>query len=186
MPGPEETRRLYKMLREWSDGDENGFPAQLALLTRAQWRVAATVPESVVSARKGLEQRFAEMQTGIGLRIVEAERALSARAQALKGVAEDHQTRGTTKIQEMNACVAQLEGAARKAKLDLETGAKKWDAALKDFEMAHRRINQMIADLESRPWRSHWVMGVLLLIAAVLLGYAAARLGWAQEIKVTA
>ena len=30
-----------KMLAEWSDGDENGFPVQLALLTRAQWRAAA-------------------------------------------------------------------------------------------------------------------------------------------------
>lgn len=89
--GPEETRRLFKMLREWSDADENGFPAQWALLTRAQWRVAATVPESVVAARMGLEQRFTEMQTGIGLRIVEAESALRARA-------EDHQNRVATQF----------------------------------------------------------------------------------------
>lgn len=30
----------------------------------------------------------------------------------------------------------------------LEAGAKKWEGAVKDFETAHRRINQMIADLE--------------------------------------
>ena len=37
----DEAKRMRKILAEWSDGDENGFPVQLALLTRAQWRAAA-------------------------------------------------------------------------------------------------------------------------------------------------
>ena len=38
---PDEAKRMRKILAEWSDGDENGFPVQLALLTRAQWHAAA-------------------------------------------------------------------------------------------------------------------------------------------------
>lgn len=40
----EEVRRLHKLLTTWSRGDENGFPVQLALLTRAQFRANANVP----------------------------------------------------------------------------------------------------------------------------------------------
>ena len=178
----EETRRLSKMLRVWSDGDENGFPAQLALLTRAQWRAAATVPGAVATARKELEQRFAAMQAALTTQIADAERVLTARAEGLKGVVEDHQTKGAAKIQQMNACVAQMESVAKKVKQDLEAGAGKWDAAVKEYETVHRRINQVIADLESRPWRSHWVMGGLLLVAAALLGHAAARLNWVAAV----
>jgi len=43
----DEAKLFRKMLVEWSDGDENGFPVQLALLTRAQWRAAALVPQAV-------------------------------------------------------------------------------------------------------------------------------------------
>ena len=178
----EETRRLSKMLRVWSDGDENGFPAQLALLTRSQWRAAATVPGAVATARKELELRFAAMQSALTTQIADAERVLTARAEGLKGVVEDHQTKGAAKIQEMNACVAQMESVAKKVKQDLEAGARKWDAAVKEYETVHRRVNQVIADLESRPWRSHWVMGVLLLVAAALLGHAAARLNWVAAV----
>ena len=39
---PGEAKRLRKLLAEWCDGDEESFPVQLALLTRAQWRAAAT------------------------------------------------------------------------------------------------------------------------------------------------
>ncbi len=111
-----------------------------------------------------------------------AEGTLSGKIAGLKSVVEDHARSSSANIQEMNSCLAQLEGAAKKTKQDLEAGAKKWEAAVKDFENAHRRINQMIADLESRPWRSHWVMGVLL-IAAARLGYSCAKLGWAEQIK---
>ena len=33
---PQEAKRLRKMLAEWCQGDENSFPVQLAMLTRAQ------------------------------------------------------------------------------------------------------------------------------------------------------
>jgi hypothetical protein len=51
---PEETRRFQKTLTEWARGDANGFPVQLALLTKAQWRMAATLPASIAGERKAL------------------------------------------------------------------------------------------------------------------------------------
>ena len=56
----EEAKLFRKMMAEWSDGDENGFPVQFALLTRAQWRAAALVPQAVNESRKLIELHLAE------------------------------------------------------------------------------------------------------------------------------
>jgi hypothetical protein len=56
----DEAKLFRKMMAEWSDGDENGFPVQLALLTRAQWRAAALVPQAVNESRKLIELHLAE------------------------------------------------------------------------------------------------------------------------------
>src|SRR5271170_445238 len=56
----DEARRLRKIFVEWCDGDENGFPVQMALLTRAQWQAAASIPRSLNDSRKWLELHLAE------------------------------------------------------------------------------------------------------------------------------
>ena len=56
----DEARRLRKIFVEWCDGDENGFPIQMALLTRAQWQAAASIPRSLNDSRKWLELHLAE------------------------------------------------------------------------------------------------------------------------------
>ncbi len=55
----EETRAVRRLLIEWSKGDENSFPHQLSLLTRAQWRAAAAVP---VETAKVLQQHQSTAQ----------------------------------------------------------------------------------------------------------------------------
>jgi hypothetical protein len=56
----DEAKRMRKILAEWSDGDEDGFPVQLVMLTRAQWRAAALVPQAVNESRKLIELHLAE------------------------------------------------------------------------------------------------------------------------------
>ena len=55
----DEAKRLRKVLAEWSDGDENGFPVQLAMLTRAQWRAAALIPHTIKESGKLIESHLA-------------------------------------------------------------------------------------------------------------------------------
>ena len=56
----DDAKRLRKIFVEWCDGDENGFPVQMALLTRAQWQAAASIPRSLNDSRKWLELHLAE------------------------------------------------------------------------------------------------------------------------------
>src|SRR5437763_7315463 len=57
---PGEAKRLRKLLAQWCDGDEESFPVQLALLTRAQWRAAAAVPRLVNKSRELMARKLAE------------------------------------------------------------------------------------------------------------------------------
>lgn len=171
----EETRRLAKMLREWSDGDENGFPAQIALLTRAQWRVAATVPGSVQEARKSVEATFDGIHAQLTQLVEKGDTAQRARIDELRTLLKTHQTSVESKVRELNSVVTQVESLAKKTREELEKGSKKWDSAVQDFEQSARRLHQVIADLQSRPWRSHWVMGALLILGSGIIGFLAAR-----------
>ena len=56
----EEVDRVHRLIHEWGIGPENGFPAQLSLLTRAQFKAAASIPRSIADSKKWLELHLAE------------------------------------------------------------------------------------------------------------------------------
>jgi hypothetical protein len=55
-----EVDRVHRLLHEWNIGPDNSFPVQLALLTKAQWRIAANLPRLMNDARKLIELHLAE------------------------------------------------------------------------------------------------------------------------------
>ena len=48
----DEVDRVHRLLHEWNVGPDTSFPVQLALLTCAQLRAAASVPRLVNDSRK--------------------------------------------------------------------------------------------------------------------------------------
>jgi len=48
----EEVDQIHRLLPEWSVGTDGSFPVQMALLTKAQWRIAANLPRLMNDARK--------------------------------------------------------------------------------------------------------------------------------------
>ena len=55
-----EVDQIHRLLHEWSVGPDSSFPVQLALLTKAQWRVAANLPRLMNDSRKLIELHLAE------------------------------------------------------------------------------------------------------------------------------
>jgi hypothetical protein len=168
----EETKRLCKLLNEWSTGDENGFPAQLALLTRSQWRVAATIPGAVNEARKLFERELAEQRQQIAALVKTYEQAAAAKIGELRRVIDEHASNSAKNVVELRGQLIESEKIAQRIRRDLESGAGKWNDATVDFEHANKRLTQLCADLQARPWRSHWVLMILLVIATFVAGYA--------------
>ena len=56
----EEVDQIHRLLHEWSVGPDSSFPVQLALLTKAQWRIAANLPRLMNDARKLIELHLGE------------------------------------------------------------------------------------------------------------------------------
>ena len=115
----EEARLFRKMMVEWSDGDENGFPVQLALLTRAQWRAAALVPQAVNESRKLIELHLAEYRRQTKFMLDGFSGAAQKPAdefRAAAGLWPDHSEGGHAyKLQIVDA-----ELVARRVKLEME------------------------------------------------------------------
>ena len=85
---PEEAKRLRKLLAEWFAGDESGFPLQFVLITRAQWRAAAKVPEHIRTECRSLETAFGEQHQRMAGLLAKFETAAELRLKALEEGAE--------------------------------------------------------------------------------------------------
>ena len=54
-----EVDRVHRLIHEWNIGPEDSFPVQLTLLTRAQFKAAASIPRSIADSKKWLELHLA-------------------------------------------------------------------------------------------------------------------------------
>ena len=173
---PAEAKQLRKLLADWCNGQENSFPVQLALLTRAHWRAAATVPVAVNEARKLLDLKLAEQRQQITALVKGYEQTTAAKAGELKSIVADHATNTAKTAAEMRNQLSNAEKVAQRIRSELENGSEKWNEATTDFERITKRLTQLCADLQARPWRSHWVLLILLIITTFVAGYAIGQL----------
>lgn len=166
-----EAKRLRKIMAEWCDGEENSFPVQLALLTRAQWRVAANLPRSVEEARKLLQLEFTNQREQITKLVKDFESTTTAQADKLDSLIESQAASTAQTIAGLRGQLSESEKTAKQIRQELEAGARKWSDAILEFDRAFKRLMQLCADLQARPWRSHWVMLGLLIMAVFVAGY---------------
>ena len=173
---PAEAKQLRKLLADWCNGHEDSFPVQLVLLTRAQWRAAATVPLAVNETRKLLDLKLAEQRQQVAALVKAYEQATAAKGEELKAIVADHATSTAKTVAEMRGHLGESDSVAQRIRSELEGGAEKWKDATTDFEHITERLAQLCADLQARPWRSHWVLVILLLMATFAAGYAIGQL----------
>jgi len=132
---PDEAKRMRKILAEWNDGDENGFPVQLAMLTRAQWRAAALVPQAVNDSRKLIELHLAEYQ-----------RQTSALISNLSVVGEEQTDELKKTVQAHTEALNQASGSFRSQLKEIGAAAQDIRRHLDDGVSAHHRVK---TDLKS-------------------------------------
>ena len=169
---PAKATQLRKLLADWCNGAENSFPVQLVLLTRAQWRIAASIPRSIDEARKLLHREFTEQrQQATGL-VKGFELTTTAKVAALEDLIKTHATNTARTVSEIRSHLSDADKTAKQIRGELERGAEKWNSAITDFQRITKQLTQLCAELQARPWRSHWVLVALLLIATFVAAYA--------------
>lgn len=149
---PAEAKCLRKILAEWCKGDENSFPVQLALLTKAQWRAVARLPRVVEESRKQLEQaqashhvRLSEQFNGA---IEDARRLVSDSRKLLDAVQVDHrrqiEAQSQSTIQAMNGSFKRLDTRLEAYNGVLENVATKIGSKVREIESASREIHNQL------------------------------------------
>lgn len=150
----EEVDRIHRLLHEWSVGPDSSFPVQLALLTKAQWRIAATVPRLMNDSRKLIEQHLAEYRrqckavandfsNTAGQQTVELKNAVEINVQTTRHAAEQIQMQ-----------LADAEAVAKQVKSLMESAASEWESIKTSTTAQCARLEQVTNHLDSRfAWR---------------------------------
>ncbi len=176
----EESRRLHKLLAEWARGDEGSFPVQLALITRAQWRVAATIPKLMEEQRRLLAGQLTATrreEAATAERIQEVQRVQLTKLEA-------EVTRSTNTLREagigQHVELAKAVAVANDIRTGLREGETSWKKAAEGFRKEQERLGEMMAEIrKDREAERSWAAWVAIGIVA-LLGFGAGVFTHAQ------
>ncbi len=169
---PQEAKRLRKMLAEWCQGDENSFPVQLALLTRAQWRAAASVPRLVAESRQQMEHTFAEHRQQTTASIQHLADTVDDKTSVLEQIVATQLEATKKAAAEMRTQLTQTEAVAKRIGGELECGVAEWQKSRADFAEQRQRLLQTLADLRTGYSRQEWLCCAMILAVVLLCGIA--------------
>jgi hypothetical protein len=172
---PEEAKRLRKILAQWCHGDENSFPVQLALLTRAQWRAAAQTPILLKQSLELLDRKLGDYRQQTGTLLKNFNAAADTKAKALEEVIADHREAADVILADLRGHTA----TAKKLLNEIDRELTKGTAELKRFRdefvtERHRLQEAQVRYEQQKNWGDWFVFGMLLL-AMVMIGVF---IGW--------
>jgi len=162
----EEVGRVHRLLHEWNVGPDSSFPAQLALLTKSQWRIAANLPRLMNDGRKLIELHLAEYLRQSQTMADDFADAVDGQNKELKRTVEIHIQATQQASEQMQVQLADAEAVAKRVKTLMESAASEWEK-IKANTTAHcERLEQVSNDLQDRfAWRVILRTAVWLLLA---------------------
>ena len=167
---PEEAKLLRKILSEWCQGEEHSFPVQLALLTRAQWRAAASVPRSIEHSRQQLQHTLAEHRQQTAETVEQFADTLESKIRVLEQIVAT-QTDATKKAAtDMRMQLTNAEAVAKRIGSELQNGVAQWQKAQADFGDQRKRLLQTVADLRTNYSRQEWLCCLMILAIVLVFG----------------
>ena len=176
----DEVDRVHRLLHEWNIGPDSSFPVQLALLTCAQLRAAASVPRSLTDSRKWLELHLAEYRQQTAALLKNFSVTSGEKIEVFEGTIQKHAEAMEKAINVSHGHLAETEKAARQIKFELERGAAESKQELKkirdDIQDERIRLQKARRDMESRMTWQEWIKILLVLAGFVFLGVLIDRL----------
>ena len=166
----DEAKRMRKILAEWCDGDENGFPVQLVLLVRAQWRAAALLPRAITDSGKLIETHLAECRQHTAAIVKNLSTVTEDSTAELKSIVKMH-TEAVSKISaSFRDQFWQTEEAAKQIRDSLGNALSEWRKARDDFAAERQKLEKERKELATRiQWRD-WLWAGLTLFGMMAIG----------------
>lgn len=150
----DEVDRIHRLLYEWSVGPDNSFPVQLALLTKAQWRVAANLPRLMNDASKLIEKHLAEYRRQTKAILDGFTSTAEQHTAELKTAVELHAKITQQAAEQIQVRLADAEAVTRRVKSLMEGAASEWQGIKADTKAQCKQLEQVSNDLQDRfAWR---------------------------------
>ena len=150
----DEVDRVHRLLHEWSVGPDSNFPVQLALLTRAQWRIAANLPRLMNDARKLIELHLAEYRRQSQVMADDFAGTVDGQNKELKKTVEIHIQATRQAAEQIQVQLADAEAVARRVKSLMEGATSEWQVIKASTTLQCERLGQVSDDLQDRfAWR---------------------------------
>ncbi len=149
-----EVDRVHRLLHEWNVGPDNSFPVQLALLTKAQWRIAANLPRLMNDARKLIELHLAEYRRQSQVMADDFANTMDGQNKELKSAVEIHVQATRQAAEQINVQLADAEAVAKRVKSLMECAVSEWKGIKASTTAQCERLEQVSNDLQDRfAWR---------------------------------
>ena len=158
--------RVHRLLHEWSVGPDSSFPVQLALLTKAQWRIAANLPRLMNESRKMIELHLAEYQRQSQAMADDFADTVDGQNKELKKTVEIHIQATRQAAEQIQVQLADAGAVASRIKSLMESAASEWEKIKANTTAQCERLEQVSNDLQDRfAWRVILQTAVWLLLA---------------------
>ncbi len=163
----DEVDRVHRLLREWGAGPDSSFPVQLALLTSAQLRAAASLPRSIDESRQWLEQHLAEYRRQAKLLVDGFSSDMRGQVEEMKTIMNEHAENFQAALSRIKFKLAEADRVAGQVKASLEKGVSEWERIKARTAAQCEELEQVCRDLQSRfAWqailrRAIWFLLVL-------------------------
>ena len=150
----DEVDRVHRLLHEWNVGPDSSFPVQLALLTKAQWRIAANLPGLINDSRKLIELHLAEYRRQSHAIADDFADTMDGQNKELKKAVEIHIQATRQAAEQIQAQLADAEAVAKRVKSLMESAASEWTSIKASTAAQCERLEQVSNDLQDRfAWR---------------------------------
>jgi hypothetical protein len=170
-----EVDRVHRLLHEWNVGPDNSFPVQLALLTKAQWRIAANLPHLMNDSRKLIELHLAEYRRQSQAMADDFAETMDGQNKELKSAVEIHVQATRQAAEQIQMQLADAEAVAQKIKSLMESAVSEWRGIKASTTAQCERLEQISDDLQDRfAWRVILQLAIFFLLVSgisVLAGH---------------
>jgi hypothetical protein len=152
-------------LPKWNIGPASSFPVQLALLTQAQWRIAAHLPRLMNDSRKLIEAHMADYRRQSQGMTDNLADTMNGQNKELKSAIEIHIHATRQAAEQIQAQVAASEAVAKRVKNLMDSAAAEWKE-IKASTMAQcKHLGKVSNDLQNRfVWRVILEMAIWFLL----------------------
>jgi hypothetical protein len=150
----DEVDRVHRLLHEWNVGPASSFPVQLALLTKAQWRIAADLPRLMNDARKLIELHLAEYRRQSHAMADDFADTVDGQNKELKKTVELQAQVTRQAAEQIQIQLADAEAVSKRLKSLMESAASEWRSIKASTTAQCERLQQVSNDLQDRfAWR---------------------------------